>query len=336
MATCFDNLIGIKSGCELVTGSSSFYIEDIGITEKECDLYINSEYRNGNEMITDKLSFAAELVKKTIANHFAPHINIKTLIDSANLGDYQDSLNLKAGIANNLGGINVSLINQVNYFQVYVNSISLQIDTTQSVDVFVYDLISGELLDTIAVDCTANVISTTFVNKSYQSPKRKLDLIFVYDTTGINSNNTLLNNAGCTTCNGYRYSDSYISSQAIYVPSASTKIRSSLIGNIHTFGLNVNYSVQCSIDNWLCEIANIIALPILYKFGEEIMNYSIYYSNRQNHKTNIDFERNKERKLMYQQAYNEALQASIQKINIPTGDVCFKCLDMVKSVIVLP
>jgi hypothetical protein len=336
MANCFDNLIGIKSGCEPIVGSSSFYVEDIGITEQECDMYINSEYSNGSQLIKDKLSFVSELVKKTISNHFAEYIITKNIIDSSNLGDYQDSLNYKSGIANTLGGINIALVNNISYFQVYVNSISLQVNVTQAIDVFVYDLISGSLIDTIVIDAVANEISTTYVNKTYQSPKRKLDLIFVYNTDGINSNNTLLDYAGCTTCNGYRYSNSYINSQAIYLSDSVTPIRSSLVGNTHTFGMSVNYSVQCSMDNWLCEITNLLALPILYKLGEEIMNYSVYYSNRQNSKTNIDYERNKERLAMYKEYYNDALNSSIKKINIPKGDTCFVCNDVFKSTIVLP
>ena len=83
-------------------------------------------------------------------------------------------------------------------------------------------------------------------------------------------------------------------------------------------------------------MSNLVALPILYKFGEEIMNYSIYYSNRQNSKTNIDYDRNKERLEMYKQAYNDSLGASIKKINLPTNDICFKCNETVKSLVILP
>lgn len=336
MATCFDDVIGIKSGCTVVTGSSGLNIEDIGITCNEADMYINSDYKNGQELIDEKIALAIVLVKKLIANHFYARINTKSLIDSKLLGQYQDSLNYKAGIAANYGGISLALNNESSYFNVFVNEISLQVNVTQNVSVFVYDLVQGKLLDTVVIACVAGEINTTVVNKTYSSPKRKLDLVFVYDTTGISGNNTLLNYSGCTTCNGFRYSNYFISSQAVYFPTASAKIRSSLIGNTHTFGMSVNYSVQCSIENWLCEIANLMALPILYKSGEEIMNYAVYYSNRQNSNVNIDAERNKERLTSYQNAFNNAIEATIKKINLPKGDICFKCNEAVKHVIALP
>ena len=332
---CLDNLIGIKS-CTTSTGSSPYFIEDIGITSVEADQYINQAYASGVALIQDKISFATNQVKDLIANHFSSSIITKSLVDSQLLGQYQDSLNWKSGETNTLGGISLTLNNELSYFKVFVNSVSLQVDVTQSIDVYVYDLISGTILDTIQVDCTANVVSTTHINKTYTSSKRKLDIIFVYDTTGINSNFTNLNYSDCNSCNGYRYSNYYINSSPIYLSTSAQKIRSSLSTTSHTYGMSINYSVQCSMDNWLCEIANLMALPILYKTGMEIMEYAVYYSNRQTSTINIDAERNRERLSLYSTRYNEALQATIQKISLPKYDQCFVCNESIKLAIVLP
>jgi hypothetical protein len=66
------------------------------------------------------------------------------------------------------------------------------------------------------------------------------------------------------------------------------------------------------------------------------MNYSLYYSDRQNSKTIIDLERNKERLAMYKEEYNKSLMATVKKINLPIGDACFKCDGQVRSAIILP
>lgn len=336
MATCFDDIIGIRTACTAIAGSSGLNIEDIGITTDECDSYINKDFKNGQELIESKIDFSIQQIKKLVGNHFASYINTKSLIDSKNLGDYQDSLQQKSGIANSYGGLSLTLNNKDSYFNVFVNTISLQVNVTQNVSVLVYDLISGALLDTIVVACTANTISTKIVNKTYESSKRKLDLIFVYDTTGINSNTTLLDSASCKVCNGYNYSNYFITASPVYLGTGDAKIRNSLENTTHTFGLSINYSVQCSLENWLCQIANMMALPILYKAGEEIMFYAVYASKRQNSSTNIDYERNKERLTAYQLAFNNAIEATIKKINIPKGDICFKCNEQQKMAIVLP
>lgn len=336
MPTCFDNLIGIKSTCTQTDGTSAFYIEDIGLDVNYAGLFINAEYSSGQEFIEDKIRLATDLVKKTIQNHFSEYIISKSVIDSNLLGHYQDSLQLKSGITATYGGLSLTLNNYQSYFNVFVNAISIQISTTQTVPVFVYDLISGTLLDTINIDAVANTIVTKTVNKTYSSPKRKLDLIFVYDTEGISSNTTTLKYDGCASCSGYTYKNYYVSSAPIYLGEADAKIRSSLTTGTHTFGLSVNYSVQCSVENWLCEIANLMAMPILYKTGVEVMNYAVYYSNRENSAVNIHAERNKEMLEFFTSAYNDALNATIKKINIPKGDVCFKCQEYVKHAIVLP
>lgn len=335
--SCLDNVIGIKSTCTTTTGLSNFYIEDIGITADYAGQFINSEYASGIEFVRDKIRLATDLVRNTIINNFSDSINVKSLIDSKMLGDYQDSLQLKAGSVSTLGGISLRLINYNSYFNVFVNQVSIQISTTQTIPVFVYDLISGELIDTINIDAVANTIITKIVNKTYSSPKRKLDLIFVYDTEGINSNSCYLDYAGgCGSCSGWRYSNSYIESTPISLNESAYKIRSSLTSSSHTFGLSINYSVQCSIDNWICEIANLMALPILYKSGMEIMNYCILYSNRQNAAINIHAERNKDALSHFTQAYNNEMEATIKKINLPKNDICFKCNDFIMSAIILP
>lgn len=331
---CLDNLISIKS-CTDVVGSSPYYIEDIGITLSEADYYINNEVASGQELIEDRISFATKLVSDLIANHFASSIITKSLLDSDVLGQYQDSLNLKNGVTGVLGGISLTLNNTQSYFNVFVNSISLQVDVSGTVDVLIYDLISGQLLDTIEVTTVANQISTAIVNKTYGSYKRKLDLVFVYDTEGVNSNTTQISN-GCGSCNGYKYSNFYVTANSISMLSANAKIRSSVTSSSHTFGLSVNYSIQCSLDKWLCEIANLMALPILYKSGEEIMNYALLYSKRQTSEVNIDAETNLKRKEEYAAKFNEALQATVQKIQLPQNDKCFICSAASKMVIVLP
>lgn len=342
MATCFDNLIGIKSACETVTGSSSFFIEDIGINVDDCSEYMNSEYATGEDFIVDKIRLATDLVRKTITNHFSEYINTKSLIESDTLGYYQDSLQLKSGALNTLGGISLNLTNYTSFFNVFINSIAIQVSVTQTIPVFVYDLVSGSLLDTINIDAVANEITTKVINKTYSSSRKKLDLIFVYDTNGISSNTTsiygygYLNDIVCPSCKGYQYSNYYITTSGITVSSSATKIRSSLVTASHTYGLSVNYSIQCSIENWLCQIANLMAMPILYKTGMEIMTYATLYSKRNTSVVTNDLETNKEALAFYTNAYNEALDATIKKINIPSGDPCFKCNLVLKHAVILP
>jgi hypothetical protein len=335
MSECFKDIIGIRSACADSVSSSGMFIEDIGITVSECDSYINSGFRNGLELIKAKMDFAIRTIRATIANEFSTKINTSSLIDSKTLGSYQDSLQMKPGISGSLGGLALKLNNSDSYYNVFVNSIALQVDFTGNVNILVYDLISGKQIDSILIACQSNEVSEKVVNKIYSSYKRKMDLIFVYDTTGVNSNNTIIYD-GCGHCSGYRYNNYYISAAPVYLDSSAAKIRSSLIGSNHTFGLSINYSIQCSLDNWICEIANLMAMPILYKTGELIMDYAVNISDRVNSDTNVDAERNERRMIAYADAYSKNLAASLKKIRIPKNDRCFTCNEYSVSKVILP
>lgn len=333
---CYNDLIGIKSGCAVTESTSGLYIEDLSITCQEADDYVNADYENGEKLIDDKISFASKIIGKTIQNYFASQINTRQLIDSQMLGYSQDDLVLMNAVASNLGGISLSLLNKSSYFDVFVNEISLQVNYTGSVNVLVYNLVTGKLIDTIAIDCVAQEVSTKIVNKTYSSNRKKLDLIFVYDIDTIQSYKTLLRYDNCASCSGYVYSNSYITATPLIIDSASAKTRTNIVSQTHTYGMSINYSVQCSFENWLCNMSNMLALSILYKAGEEIMSYAILSSNRNNSNTNIDLERNIERRDAFHAAYVEQLTVVMKGMVLPKNDVCFSCKEVMRSVIILP
>jgi hypothetical protein len=333
---CFDEVIGIKSGCEITPSSSGLYIEDIAITCKEADDYINAEYETGQALIEDKISFAGKVIGKSVKNYFQSQINTRQFLDSKILGTNQDNLVLMNAVSGNYGGLSLALANQSSYLDVFINELSLQVNYTGSIDVKVYNLVTGALLDTISVDCIAGEISTKVVNKSYASNRKKLDLIFVYDVDSIQSYKTTLDYSGCGSCSGFTYGNSFITSTPIIIDAGSSKIRSNIVSQTHTYGLSINYSVQCNFDGWLCNISNLLSLALLYKAGEEIMNYAVLSSDRNNSNANIDYERNTERRDYFKTLYTEQMNTALKGLILPKNDICFSCNQVMRSTIILP
>lgn len=332
---CLDNIISYRSNCRGTKSVSGFYLEDIGITPLECGMYINQDYASGDELIEDKIRFGIEVVKSTLYNDLSSLFNVGSVIAQKTLGFYQDSLQLKPGSANTLGGIRLRVNESNSYLAAYISSISLQVASSGTIDVFIYDLISGKLLDTIPVETQANVVSTSYVHKMYAGGNRKIDLAIVYDTEGVSSNATLLTDSGCTHCNGYAYSNHFFTATPITINELSDKTALSVIGVQHTSGLSIDCSLQCSFDNWICQIANKMAMPILYKTGELIMEYALLHSNRMNSETMVDMERNRERKDQWAAAYNTSMYALIKNIK-PINDRCFSCAENHKTKVILP
>lgn len=333
---CFENLIGIKSDCDNVIPNSGIYIEDIGITADECDSYINAEYNNGLQLIKDKINFSSELIKRTVSNHFNGFVKTKNLLQNNVLGYYENNFQKKDSIPNTLGGIKISLNNNSSYVKIHINTLSLQTDYSGIINILVYNLSNGLLLDTIPVTGVANQVVTINVNKSYESLKQNTKLIFVYDVSSINSFNAAIYQNYCSPCTGYVYSNNYIVTNGLMIGNATPKIDSNTVNSNHTFGLSLNYSIQCSLENWICEVSNLMALPLLYKTGVEIMNYSLYSSTRNNSKQNIDYERNEKRYNHWVNEYNSTIQSVIEKLELPKNDPCFYCDAPIRSLIILP
>ena len=83
--------------------------------------------------------------------------------------------------------IEVELCNLNSFVDFYLSELSVHVTSTGNVDVLVYDLFQNKLLDTITVAAIANEVVTVFPNKTYSSDRKNLNLIFVYDSTGVNS-----------------------------------------------------------------------------------------------------------------------------------------------------
>lgn len=334
--SCFDNIITVKGGCSDVAPLSGYYINDL-VSLDELNSFVGSDYVDGEALGISKIQFAINQISGLVYNHFSNKFKANSLLDGMRIGFPSDNMVLKSGIANTYKGINTELSNSLSFLDEHISSISLQVDVTQNVSVLVYNLLTGLLLDTIVVPTIAGKIVTVAVGKKYESDRRKLNLSFVYDSTGINSYTTTINNTnGCSSCGGNQYSNSHLSYRGISIPTASQMIKSNLNTIGDTGGLSIVYSVSCNHKEWLCTFANLLSLPILYKAGAEIMEYARLQSKRVNSNTFIDLEKLKERQDLYELKYRELMDGILQNLKLPTDSLCYECNPRSRHTIILP
>lgn len=334
--SCFDNVITVKGGCNPVDSTSGYYINSL-VSLDELNAFVQKDYADGEALAVDKINFAISQIQSTIYSHFAHKYKANSLLDGMRVGFSSDNLQSISGTANTYKGINLELCNTQSFLDVHISTLSLQLNVTQSVDVKVIDLISGKIIDTITVSAVSGKIVTVTVGKTYKADRRRLNLIFVYDTTGINSyKHTINNTGGCSDCGGNMYSNSYITYRGINIPTASSYIKSNLDTQGDTAGMSIVYSVSCNHSDWLCTFSNLIALPILYKAAAEIMEYARLQSGRSNSKTFINEEKLKERQDLYEFKYREQLDNIIKNIKLPSDRQCFECNPLSKHAIMLP
>lgn len=336
---CFDNLVALKGGCsETTLQTAGMYLNSIGIDRTLIESILTSDYLDVDDFVADKINLAIRTLTNDVLLKFSPKFNPKSIVEGGRIGFYPEFLSTSAAQAGIAKGIQLKLYNDTTFINLYVSTLSVFVNYTGTFNVLVYDLMSNTLLDTIPVTTVSGQITTVTVNKLYESDAREMNIIFVYDSTGINGNTTPLVQGYCGTCYrgvGYRY-NKYLWGNAISIATVDQKYQTNLNFTSDTGGLSLNYSLQCNHLNWLCTNANFMVLPLVYKTGDLIMEHALRYTDQMNSKTILDIEKLEDRKEMYDFEYNKQVDAVFKNLRIPNGDVCFVCDRVRKIVTMLP
>lgn len=333
--SCFQDIISIRGTCGDIVSTSGLYSNDIDITKDFIDEILTRNFSGAGDFFTKKKNFAIKKVVDELTTELSPKFRVATLLDNFRVGQFQDNLKMVSGDGS-LKGINIDLCNSDSYLNVFVNEISLQVNFTGDVDVLVYDLMQNKLLDTITVACLANEIKTVYPAKLYKSDRRKLNLLFAYDSTGIDSNTTYLRNGSCTNCGGNKaISNSYERINAVKINPSDDKIKSNLSIIGETGGMSIVHSIQCNHEQWLCSYSNLIAMAVLYKFGEIVMEFALNVSpnDRVNTSVTLNAEELERRRLIFQSDYNNSIRSVLQNIKVPSDSRCFHCKEGIKHAI---
>lgn len=337
---CFEDIIGLRGACDTPTSNSGLWMDDIGIELTELDAIINKAQVDSITFFENKRDFAIKQIIALIHSHFSDKYKTNTVLRSGRIGFGKENQEAVAALAaGTLKGIELELCNKDSFVDVYVSSLSLQVNTNGAVSVLVYDLFQNKLLDTISVTAVSGQTVTVYPNKTYKSNRKELDIIFVYDASTFSSVKTTVTEGGCKSCGdgGSMVNlNQYLSTRSISIPSASAKIEDNLTAVGDTGGLSLVYSIQCNYDDWLCTIANSVALPILFKTGYEIMDYAYNNSLRLNTTTTINWENLVKRRDEYNLRYQDSIQQLLQNIKLPQDEKCFECRQKSKHVVILP
>jgi len=331
--SCFDGIISYKGGCESVSG----LLLDELVPYKEVEQYLTSDYASADELIDEKIEFAVKNVVAEMGSHFAKSYIPRTILSDKRAGFISETQTEKAAEANTLRGIELRICDNQSYLSLYVSSIDTYLNYTGALNVLVIDTMTGQTLDTIAVTSVAGEVVTTYVDKTYNAEKRKRRIAFVYDCTGIPNYLTNLISAGCTACNKGEYNlNGYVTGRTIKVGTGVDPILANIESHSDTAGLSVNFNLHCDNRSWLCAHRSTIAMPILYRTAEAIMEFADFNSDRFNTKASIKNEQIQERLMKYHEDYTRQLDIALKSIQTPMDGVCFICKRRAASVTTLP
>lgn len=331
---CFDNLIGIHRQCTPVTPSSSLYIQDLqGITLKVANAAIDEETISGLAMIQGRMTHAQNAISALIRNQVSSKLRVNSILNNDTVGYYKENMTVVTAEAGKLKGITVKA-NQYPYLEFYISNLYLKLASAVTTNIYVYDLMSDTLLDTIPITTAAKTPTAVTLNKGYLTKKQRLHLFIGIDAGVANTYGTNLMSEGCHSCNGGVYSNRYVSFSGASIGSADQKIDSNISSNSGTNGLSFEYSLNCSVEPFICSMGNQIAWAYLHKSGAEIMKY-IIASGRQNSIVNLDKKTHEELRDEWEAVYMDSMTALLNNMKIP-NDICFSCNSKIRKTVSIP
>lgn len=334
---CFDHIIEVKGNCEGKTAYSGIYLDDVGIKLNELNDIVGPEYKDGEELFYEKRNFAIKSVTSSVHTFLQDGYKAKSLLESMRVGQFQDNLQEVSTEAGKLKGIYVEICNTDSFVDFFLNFIEVQFNFTGNVLLYIYDTIQNKLLDTLTVPAVAENIVQLYVNKTYKSDRKRLSLFIGYESATVPSYKTYLRNGvSCWSCDDYWYKCQYVKFSGAKISTGDDKVLRNFTRTGETFGLSLNYSINCNHEEWLCSHARALAIPIALYTAKEISDYAINISQRSNPKTIIDSEKWKSRHDKYDADFTTRFGEVISNINLPSDSRCFKCSPKLIHAVVLP
>lgn len=328
---CFNDYIGLRGVCD--GNSVSVYLEQCGITADMLNKF-NYTHDDVKSLLLDQLDQSSDFVSRQIKMLQAGEVLAADVLVNARVGHPERNRAVVAAKTGFDAGLLVELEKDTDYVQINVDSISLFLDFTGSVDVLVYDLTEARLVDTISCSATAGQMTYTDVNKVYRAQARNMALAFLYDSTTSSYKTTALANQKCGSCSSKKLKQShYTSVSGVKFADGDDKTISNTKYESDTAGLSVTYTVRCDYNQWICKNQSVLLTSVLYYTAYNIARYGLN-SPRLNSET-LDMRTTLEAiRDNAESNYNNEINSVVGVMTIPQND-CFKCNQKSRSITTL-
>lgn len=336
MQNCFEEIIGIKGACGTVpVPSSGLYLQDLpGVDLKLADAVLQEE-NSSFEFLRNKIRYATESVIAQINTMLAPFYKTNSILENNLLGQYDEFMQgLPAAAV--YRGITVR-IDQYPYMQLNISKIALYSSNfTGNTTIKVFDLVTGDEIDSFEIAVVAGQVNYIPVNKKYFTERQRMNIFIAYDATLINTyQSNMFRGRSCVTCHFGGYGTRYAQLNGGQIATGAAKVLANVSFFGYTSGLSIQYTIGCSNDAWVCSMKDQLAFSVLHKTGVVLMDEVINGTRRMNSITTVDKDKAIALKADFDMIYQENIRQVVQNVRFP-NDLCFKCTQRVKSVSRIP
>lgn len=355
---CWKNLIGIDRTCNPIPSDSGLYMQNIPFVNiKVADAGINEDYQNGVQLIQKCINNAYDILTAQFRSYVMQNMRYVSNVEAISVGNYEDLKKIISLEAGKYKGIRLR-ITLPAYFELTLHNIGLLLPSAITTNIKIFNLLTGKQIGAdIPITTVSDEPTIKEINRSYLTEKRKLDIAILWDAGLSNAyqisprieieNSCHCGNVGNVT-----------EISAISLPIASPIISANINSLNNTNGMFIKYSLNCSVDSYLCSQGKALAYPLLQKAGAELCR-EMQYSNRLSSIVTIQHNNieklRKEFELEYQlfvfggsmteietgangfpQSENRSKRKGwLQNLQVP-NDFCFHCDDFVKNKVCIP
>lgn len=343
MIACFDNLIGIRKPCteEQTPSDSGLYIQNLPeMTIKLADAIVTHQ-ESGIEVLEDLYEIAVGYLANDVRTRMMPYFKMNSILENSVSGFYPYNRTQISPMNGFYKGIQLQ-VRQWPYLDIFLSELTLWVDQTGEIPVEIWNLTTGKLLDTITVNAIAGQQVTIPVYKNYSSNGQILNLFIGYNSTDITSYQSniyqfLVPFGNCQTCYNtpnFRYGNKYIWTYSIAIAEGSDKIQTNAQPANDCGGLSVKYTLNCSLDKWVCATRRDYSFALLHRWGMEILR-SVELSNRLNSVVMFKKEERETLYGFYEQEYQKAMNNCFRNLRL-NNDICFYCNAHIMTGIAMP
>ena len=326
---CFTGLIGLRDHCgeDIITSSSGLYINDLpGISIDGVDRKVNREYESAVDAIRKQMAVAEKILIGRARRALASKHEVTTLIDHHTAGEWKEQRSAQSAQAYKVG-IQVKVPGAAQT-DLSVSRVSLLVNFSGSVEVKMWDLFTGEQLQSQTITAVAGQEVVAQVAWTRKADGKPISVFIGYDATSVPTWQSSLGNKSCNCSGGHanlRYAHLYTKKVAGSVLNGNLERQSG------TSGLSIDLSLTCSMEHVLCAQSQLMALPLWYKTGEQLLTFMRFSDTLSlaGIAFNADYQ---ELAPMYAEDFEAHLQDVVQKIRLPKGP-CFSCKNLAKTAV---
>jgi hypothetical protein len=220
-----------------------------------------------------------------------------------------------------LGGWKVR-VRSGDYLKFDLHSITLFWNTSATVDVKVYNLLTGNLLDTFSVNAQANMPTEKIVSKSYQGN----DILLGIVTAG-SGQPFRVDSSGCATC---PHKTEYVWMTPGEIDSGDAITDANMDSASHAYGMQLNYSVSCDIEPFICNMSPELAWPLMEASAAQVFTTVLGEMERWNTYVTINRSKAEFWQQYHQGRFEQSMKDILRNMVVPEC-ACFSCNSFIRK-----